>query len=187
MSAPTVSPIATSGFDERSLLLLGVLMLENQHGYQINDFIENRLCSVISMKKPTAYALLDRLAKNDAVAVHIEQEGSRPPRKVFEMTDRGRSLFLELLRQNLETSALPEYASDIGLMFMNYLEPDEVRVYLMDRLRNVEMQLEVQVAVPNHGPTLRLDLAMDHARAMREAERDWLIRTIAELPSKSRR
>lgn len=177
----TSTMIDPMGFDERTLLLLGVLMMENQHGYQINDFIENRLCSVISMKKPTAYALLDRLVHQEAVIVHIEQEGSRPPRKVFEITERGRALFLELLHRNLALSPMPQYASDIGLMFVNYLDPADVMTHLEKRLRTLEKQIEEQVEVPSHGPTLSLDLALDHTRVMREAERDWLILTIQKL------
>lgn len=163
------------------MLLLGVLMMENQHGYQINDFIENRLCSVISMKKPTAYALLDKLATISAIQVQIEQEGSRPPRKVYEITDTGRELFIELLRINLATSNLPQYSGDIGLMFMNYLEPAEILSHLRDRLEGIEQLLANEPDVPSHGPLLRLDLALDHTRTMREAERDWLVSTIADI------
>lgn len=169
------------GFDERTLLLLGVLMMENQHGYQINDFIESRLCSVISMKKPTAYALLDRLVTQEAVIVHTEQEGARPPRKVFEITERGRDLFLDLLHQNLAQSPLPRFAGDIGLMFVNYLDLADVLEHLEARRRTLEEQMEAHIDVPSHGPMLRLDLALDHTRSMREAEHAWLIRTIQQL------
>lgn len=158
-------------------------MMENQHGYQINDFIENRLCIVITMKKPTAYALLDRLAKIEAVDVHVEQEGSRPPRKVYAITDRGRELFMALLHRNLAESDIPRYAGDIGLMFMNYLPTEEVISHLQERLRHLDEELATQIEVPSHGPNLRLDLAFDHTRAMREAERDWLDRAIAALSS----
>lgn len=177
----TTAAIDVSRFDERTLLLLGVLMMENQHGYQINDFIENRLCSVISMKKPTAYALLDKLSSIGAIQVQVEQEGSRPPRKVYEITDAGKELFLALLRENLSNSTLPHYSGDIGLMFMNYLDPADVVVHLHNRLEGIEQVLATAPAVPSHGPNLRLDVALDHTRAMREAERDWLVRTIASL------
>lgn len=156
-------------------------MMENQHGYQINDFIENRLCSVIQMKKPTAYALLERLAASEAVITHLQQEGSRPARKVYEITPHGKALFMELLRRNLAESDLPRFSGDIGLMFMNYLQPQEIVTHLRQRLEGVEAQLSAQQDIPSHGPSLRLDLALDHTRAMREAERDWLTRTINDL------
>ena len=168
-------------FDERSLLLLGVLIMENRHGYQINDFIENRLCSIITMKKSTAYALLDKLAKHKAVVVQVEQQASRPPRKVYQITAAGKDLFLQLLHKNLSDSTLPWFAGDIGLMFINYVKGDDVQAFLQRRLEGIEHLLADQSEVPSHGPNLRLNLALDHTRAMREAERDWLKRTIRQL------
>lgn len=175
--------IDVSQWDERALLLLGVLMVENQHGYQINDFIENRICRVIAMKKPTAYALLERLEKNQAVSVQVQQEGSRPPRKVFAITSLGRDLFHQLLRINLEQSTLPGFAGDIGLMFLNYLSHEEAILGLKERRSRLEASLESMDQVPPHGPILRIDLAVEHRRAMTQAELTWLHDTIARLES----
>lgn len=168
-------------WDERALLLLGVLTIENQHGYQINDFIENRLCSVVAMKKPTAYALLERLEKTGAVSVYSEQEGSRPPRKVYAITAAGRELFLELLRENLAHSTLPGFAGEVGLMFLNHLPAEEALASLRERKHRVQALLAGMESVPSHGPTLRIDLAMDHKRAMGLAELAWLKLTIERL------
>src|SRR5690606_5170873 len=66
--------------DERELLLLGLLRAQSQHGYQINEFIEKNLRRVTDMKKATAYAILDRLARDGHAVTHREQEGNRPPR-----------------------------------------------------------------------------------------------------------
>ena len=58
--------------DERTLLLLGMLRIESQHGYQLNEFIEHNLGRVTDMKKPTAYALLDRLEQSGAITSRLE-------------------------------------------------------------------------------------------------------------------
>ena len=58
--------------DERTLLLLGMLRIESQHGYQLNEFIEHNLARVTDMKKPTAYALLDRLEQSGAITSRLE-------------------------------------------------------------------------------------------------------------------
>ncbi|GAF07814.1 PadR family transcriptional regulator [Paenibacillus pini] len=60
--------------DERELLVLGLLMAQSQHGYQINDFIERNLGQVSDMKKATAYSILKRLDKAGYVDVSVEQE-----------------------------------------------------------------------------------------------------------------
>ena len=95
-------------WDERALLLLGALMIQSQHGYQLNDFIER--CRVAVMKKPTAYAILDRLAGAGHISVNVEQEGNRPPRKVYTITQSGQALFYDLLRANLRTSETLNFA-----------------------------------------------------------------------------
>jgi len=170
-----------AGWDERALLLLGVLMVQSQHGYQINDFIERALCDVTTMKKPTAYALLDRLAAAGHISVHVEQEGNRPPRKVYTITPSGRALFLGLLQENLATVDQPTFAGDIGLMFLRYLPPAEALACLRQRLTLLDVQLARQTRVPPHGEKLTIDLALEHLAVLRHAERDWLAGVIARL------
>ncbi|MGN6362522.1 MAG: helix-turn-helix transcriptional regulator [Thermomicrobiales bacterium] len=170
-----------AGRDERALLLLGVLMVQSQHGYQINDFIERALCDVTTMKKPTAYALLDRLAAAGHISVHAEQEGNRPPRKVYTITPSGRSLFLVLLRENLAAVDQPTFAGDIGLMLLRYLPLEEALACLRQRLASLDAQLARQTRVPPHGEQLTIDLALEHLAVLRHAERDWLAGVIDRL------
>lgn len=174
-------PTTTSTWDERALLLLGVLMTQSQHGYQINDFIENRLCRVADMKKATAYAQLDRLHAGGMVDIAVEQVGNRPPRKVFTITDAGRELFHRLLAANLAAIEIPTYAGDIGLMFINHLPRAEAIAALRQRLAQLDALIADQPMPPPHSGKLNLDLAVDHVLALRRADRDWLARTVDRL------
>lgn len=79
--------------EHRSLILLGLLMGQSQHGYQINEFIERNLSAVTDMKKPTAYATLDKLHQQGYIDIQLEQEGNRPTRKVYSINDKGREYF----------------------------------------------------------------------------------------------
>lgn len=168
-------------WDDRALLLLGVLMTQSRHGYQINEFIERQLCDVVTMKKPTAYALLDRLAGDGFISVHLEQEGNRPQRKVYTITDAGRTLFEELLQANLSSLDAPVFADDIGLMFLNHLPLEQVIELLRKRLALLESVLENTVSVPPHGGLLTLHIALDHVTTLRRADRDWMIATITRM------
>lgn len=172
---------ATANWDERALLLLGVLMTQNQHGYQINEFIENTLCHVATMKKPTAYALLSRLESAGFIEVHTEQAGNRPPRKVYTITPVGRDLFHNLLRANLSAADESTYAGDIGLVLINFLDRDDALTCLRQRLARLDGLLKPRPVPHAHGDKLNLDLAFDHLTAMRRADRDWLVATIARL------
>lgn len=174
-------PTTTTTWDERALLLLGVLMTQSQHGYQINDFIENRLCRIADMKKATAYAQLDRLHGGGMVDIAVEQVGNRPPRKVYTITDAGRALFHSLLAANLAAVEAPTYAGDIGLMFINHLPRAESIAALRQRLALLDDLIANQPMPPPHTGRLNLDLAVDHVLALRRADRDWLADTIERL------
>ncbi len=175
----------TTTWDERALLLLGVLTTQSQHGYQINDFIENRLCRVADMKKATAYAQLDRLHAAGMIEIEIAQVGNRPPRKVYSITEPGRALFHDLLATNLATVEAPAFAGDIGLMFMNHLPRAEAIAALRRRLAQLDTLIANQPMPPPHGGKLNLDLAVDHIVAVRRADRDWLATTIDRLEAEA--
>ena len=86
---------------------------QSQHGYQINEFIERNLSTITDMKKPTAYATLDKLSKQGYIEVHTEQEGNRPPRKVYSINEKGKQYFYELLIQNLSSAESVKFSGDI--------------------------------------------------------------------------
>lgn len=175
----------TTGWDERALLLLGVLMGQAQHGYQINEFIERALCQVTTMKKPTAYALLDRLAAGGYVEVTREQAGNRPPRKVYSLTPAGTALFLNLLRENLANTSTVIAEGDIGLMLLNYLDQEIAIRSLEERLAKLDALLAQSITIPPHGKQISVDLALDHLQAIRQADRAWLAVTIERLKNES--
>ena len=171
----------TANWDDRALLLLGVLMGEDQHGYQINEFIERALCRVTTMKKPTAYAMLDRLAAGGYISVHREQAGNRPPRKVYSITPGGEALFAALLRENLANASTTTDEGDIGLMMLSYLDRAVAIESLKSRLVMLNALIDAQSDIPQHGGRLSIELALDHLRAIRLADRAWLVATIERL------
>lgn len=168
-------------WDERALLLLGALMVQSQHGYQLNDFIEQ--CRVAEMNKSTAYAILGRLADGGYVSVHVEQVGRRPQRSVYTITDPGKELFHQLLSDNLESVQSITFPGDIGLMLLDYLPRPEAIGYLKRQLaeRDAELASFPQQLPPDHAGHLSLELALDHLLTMRRANRDWLARAIERL------
>jgi DNA-binding PadR family transcriptional regulator len=171
--------------DERALLLLGILRVQSQHGYQINEFIERNLSRVTDMKKPTAYALLERLSQAGYVEVRGEQEGKRPPRKVYSITPSGERLFLVLLRENLARAERLTFAGDVGLMFLDHLPREEALDLLRQRLARLREQISAHEHAPRHEHGLGVDLALEHILVLLRAEQDWLAATIQRLQSES--
>ena len=167
--------------DERELLLLGILNVQSQHGYQINEFIERNLSRVTDMKKPTAYALLERLSQAGYVEVRSEQEGKRPLRKVYSITPSGEQLFTELLRENLARAERMTFAGDVGLMFLDHLPREEGLDLLRQRLTHLNEQISAHEHAPRHEHGLGVDLALEHILVLLRAEQGWLTTTIQRL------
>jgi DNA-binding PadR family transcriptional regulator len=162
-------------------LLLGMLRIESQHGYQLNEFIEHNLGRVTHMKKPTAYALLDRLEQSGAITSRLEQEGNRPPRKVYAITEQGEQLFLRLLSETLAAAEPYVIAGDVGLMFLDALPLAEALVLLERRLQSVREQIAEIEKVPVHKLGIGIDLAIEHQAILLRADEAWLARLIERL------
>jgi DNA-binding PadR family transcriptional regulator len=167
--------------DHNALLLLGLLRTQSQHGYQLFDFIERNLSRITNLKKPTAYAMLDRFHKDGLVAVRVEQEGNRPPRKVFDLTATGQTRFLELLTQTLSSVAAQSTTGDVGLMFLDQLEPTDQRACLEKRLSELQVRLNALESVPDHAHSSSVNFAIQHQLTLLRADRDWHAQLIAQL------
>jgi DNA-binding PadR family transcriptional regulator len=167
--------------DHNALLLLGLLRTQSQHGYQLFDFIERNLSRITNLKKPTAYAMLDRFYKDGLVDVRVEQEGNRPPRKVFELTESGQTRFLELLQETLSNVAVQNTTGDVGLMFLDQLQPLEQRSCLQKRLSELQVRVNALERVPDHAHGSSVNFAIQHQLTLLRADRDWHAQLIAQL------
>lgn len=181
LAGATTSATTASGADERALLLLGILRGQSQHGYQINELIERDLAHVTDMKKPTAYALLDRLEHSGAISVHTEREGARPPRKVYAITPAGERQFLELLRANLAGAERVASPGDVGLMFLDALPRAEGVALLRRRMEKLDEQTAFYERSPQHGLGLGIDLTVERHLTLLRADRAWLSAAIERL------
>lgn len=166
--------------DDNDLLILGLLREQEQHGYQINEFIERNLARLTTMKRPTAYATLERLHRQGFVSVRIEQPGNRAPRKVYALTPEGEQRFRTLLRANLATTHLSS-STDVGLLFLDHLPREDAVTALTIRLGELGELLLMHEQLPPHGQGLGVDLALEHFIVMLRAERDWLAASLIRL------
>ena len=110
---------------ERELLLLGLLRGHEMHGYQLMEFIDTQMASCVDLKKPTAYFLLDKMTAAGWIHFEQNQEGNRPPRRVYGITTEGEKAFQRLLRENLAAYEPARFISDIGLAFVDALPAEE--------------------------------------------------------------
>jgi DNA-binding PadR family transcriptional regulator len=166
------------------LLLLGMLRQHQMHGYQLFEFIERDMSTCIDLKKPTAYYLLNRMAQDGWVEERQEQEGNRPPRKVYRLTGQGEAAFQRLLRENLAAYLPPGFAGDIGLAFMDTLEPAEALDLLRQRQAAIAAALSAVEAAPQHQGSLQW--LVEHQLFHLKSELAWLEGLLERLETANR-
>lgn len=170
--------------DQNRLLLLGLLKAQDQHGYQIIEFVERNLAAMTNLKKGTAYYELKQLEKQRLVSVRTEQEVGRPPRRVYSLTPEGAAAFAEMLREALREADPLAPATDTALMFMDWLPADEVCDLLEQRLAGLRQFLLAYRGAPSHGPHSSVDIGIEHAAARLTMEISWHEHLIERLKAR---
>jgi DNA-binding PadR family transcriptional regulator len=164
---------------ERELLLLGLLRSQDMHGYQLHEAIDSHLGMGVQLTKPTAYRLLSNMAEDGWVTFREEQEGNRPPRRVYAITPQGEVAFQRLLRESLASYQPSEFTCHIGLAFLDQLSPEEALPLLHRRRAVMEELLESTQAHGEHPGSLQLML--ERQVYLLAAELEWLGTVIARL------
>ena len=127
---------------EKKILLLGLLLSHGMHGYQLNEMLQHNPATPISLKKSNAYKLLNDMEQDGWVTHTQEQEGNRPQRRVYSVTEEGEAAFYRLLRENLSSHPTPEFPGVVGLDFLYLLPAKEAAALLETRLELVREKFQ---------------------------------------------
>lgn len=163
------------------LVILGFLRGRPLYGYEIKQMIEHVMGDWTNIAFGSIYFALKKLAKEGFIEkVGTEQEGSRPSRTVYQITDAGREEFLRLLREVWDSVERQNFDFDIGLTFMSALPVDEVKGYLRKRVTHLEHILQYldthqaeELADTDHVPRHLASTVFDHHRRHLQTELDW--------------
>jgi DNA-binding PadR family transcriptional regulator len=166
---------------ERELIILGLLRQTEMHGYRLIELVERDLHSSADLKKPTAYFLLNKLARAGLVSRSRARDGKRPPKWIYRLTPEGEARFQKLLRENLAAYPPAVFAIEAGLAFLDQLESAEAiellrarRGILEGKLKESTSDVERRRAFP---------LVSSHQTAHLTAEVDWLSDLISRMES----
>ncbi len=164
---------------ERELLLLGILRRQQMHGYQLIEFIDQNLGTCTDLKKPTAYFLLEKMTQKGWITFEQNQSGNRPLRRVYRLTPAGEQAYQELLRAVLRTYTPAPFPADIGLAFLDQLDPAEARELLEAQMKNMQEYQEVLHTAPAHPGTAHW--MIEHQITHLKNEIAWLQKIIHRL------
>jgi DNA-binding PadR family transcriptional regulator len=119
--------------------------------------------------------------------VGTEQEGGRPSRTVYQITDAGREEFMLLLREVWDDVEQHYFTFDIGLSFMSALPIEEVKGLLRKRVKHLEHIVQyldahqAEQLADEHVPSHLATTVFDHHRAHLNAELDWTRDLLAKV------
>lgn len=164
---------------ENKLLILGLLLSHEMHGYQLFEVLKQNPGTSISLKKPNTYKLLSDMEKDGWVTYFTEQEGNRPQRQVYSVTQKGEKAFNKLLRENLSSYPEPELPGAVGLDFLHLLPSEDAAAFLGARLDLVRSKFEELDEMDRD--IRQSHLSAEYLHYFYRNEMDWLVKLLNRL------
>ena len=79
------------------IIILATLMNRARHGYDIKKVAESIFGDNITINNNTLYTNLHRFEEMDAVKSDIQHIAGKPDRHVYNITDKGKEIFREMI------------------------------------------------------------------------------------------
>jgi DNA-binding PadR family transcriptional regulator len=113
--------------------LLGLLQIQPMHGYEVfQQFEHGALSQIIHLEMSQMYAFLKKLEHLHYIEATTETQGNRPPRKIFHLTQAGRTIFIEWLFQPVQKTRDAHILFLIKLYFVQRFSPEKT-ISLVER------------------------------------------------------
>ncbi len=132
---------------ERALLpgeyvVLALLALRPMHGYEMARYVESvRLNDVCPIEQSQLYTYIRNVEERGLVSWTQERVGLRPPRKIYELNERGRADVDAWLRQPVLRMREARLDLLLKLYFLHLLDPAAERALLRNQLVACEAYL----------------------------------------------
>src|SRR5215510_3033895 len=170
--------------DVLALTVLAFLTERPMHPYDVQRVIRQRHKDYAIDRPRALYRTFGRLARDEPV--ETSREGRRPERTVYQITEEGRAEFHHRLLQLIERPVVEDPVFGVALGFVGYLNPESVLEALQDRFASLEGEVAgldaALQAMRTSLPRLVL-LQHEYKRALRLAERDWVLKLIDDIRS----
>ncbi|MEP7105286.1 MAG: PadR family transcriptional regulator [Chloroflexota bacterium] len=157
------------------------------HPYEMSQAMRVRhMEEAVKLNFGSLYHTVELMQRSGLIeATSTGRHGRRPERTIYRLTDRGRELFRERLRELLAEPAKEYSGFEAGLAFMHHLPADEACTLLRQRMGNQAAgiaETERVLGMLARGGLARLCIVeVEHAVAMRRAEIKWIEGLVEEI------
>jgi PadR family transcriptional regulator AphA len=163
-------------------LVLGLIAENPMSGYDIRQFLGNLGWLIGSPSCGSLYPALRRLLQDGLATVDIDLRETKPPKKVYSITEAGRSALQDWIDQPTAPGSLKAFA--MTLILANSLSRSGLIAHLEQRRSDVAAHQARLGGVSGTLDGMRdsgQHLALDYALAVASAEKAWLDSTLERV------
>ena len=169
-----------------ALVVLALLVEEPMHPYKMRVQMQARAKEFLGINLGSLYHAMERLQQQGLIeVVGTDRDGRRPERTVYQATDAGRAELGPWVRDLLLDvgSDLPPAVG--ALAHIGVVSAADCRPLICERVRLLQEQIDgydrgMAMAREHDVPRLFL-LEVEYGRAIKAAERDWLLGLAEEI------
>lgn len=168
---------------DSSHFILGMLSREPMSGYDIKLFLKNLTWLIGKPSFGNLYPTLRSLLSNDLVTVETFRQDSKPPRKVYSITQAGKDVLKEWLDKPLKPDVSLK-AFVMRLIVADSFTPTAFMALLSKRSAQVAAQrtaLEKRLSTESLGKGEWQRLALNYGITLANAELAWLDEILNQL------
>jgi DNA-binding PadR family transcriptional regulator len=124
--------------------VLGLLHYRDMHGYRIKEHLEKNFGHMWSVNFGQIYPILKDLEKKGLIHMlkDISTDNPGPQRKLYSITEKGRGVFAEWLREPADRSMLLRDPFLLKFAFFGFGTPDDALRIIDEQIASYESQME---------------------------------------------
>ncbi|MGF7119470.1 PadR family transcriptional regulator [Methanobacterium oryzae] len=166
--------------------ILGLLYENSYYGYQLDKIIKERgMRNWTEIGFSSIYYVLNRLEKKDLIESRVQNVKGKPSRKVYTVTDDGKSAMQEKVKELLSENNKLVSPFDLGIAYIDILNSEEtiksIELYLKSTNKRIEF-LENSIKMhENLNSPYNVIALFSRPLALLKAEKEWLIEFIEKI------
>jgi PadR family transcriptional regulator AphA len=160
-------------------LVLGLLAERPMSGYDIKKHVKTVLGAITSASYGTLYPTLHKLLEDGDVEMQEVPQHGRPSKKVYFLTEQGRSDLRKWLNQPAAADQVKREFL-LKLYLAKHFDEADLQAMVAGRRTEAEMLLRTYEADKRNAKTAEQAWIADYSSALCRAELDWLQRFVTE-------
>jgi DNA-binding PadR family transcriptional regulator len=170
-----------------ALAVMGLLCERPMHPYEMSSTLRERAKEAsIKLNYGSLYSVVETLVRHGLIAVYdVVREGRRPERTVYEITDSGRTEYVDWLSELLAIPVKEFTQFEAALSLLPSLSPDDVVTLLKVRRTRLDGEIvgmdAVMERMEKQGLPYLFVIEGDYLQALRRAELAFVSNLIQQI------